>query len=129
MSDSPLGQHGVSPAATYRSYEQFTDPMLRAVAASPTRDADALRWLGYADQELKRLREELRLPPSPGYALGRPQYADWERVTHGRHCTCSACAREDWTNPGLACCGMHGNDCPALYQPLGRAGEWRRVDG
>lgn len=44
-------------------------------------------------------------------------------VTHGRHCTCSACAREDWTNADLAPCGMHGEDCPALYQPLAGAGE------
>jgi hypothetical protein len=65
-----------TPAKTYRSYEHFTDPMLRAVAASPSRDADALRWLGYADQELKRLREQLGLPTSPGYALGLPQYDD-----------------------------------------------------
>lgn len=26
---------------------------------------------------------------------------------HGRHCPCSACAREDWTNPGLAACDYH----------------------
>ena len=45
------------------------------------------------------------------------------RITHGRHCTCSACAREDWTNPDLAPCGMHGEDCLALYQPLGFAGD------
>lgn len=45
------------------------------------------------------------------------------RITHGRHCTCSACEREDWTNPDLACCGMHGKDCPALYRPLGAAGD------
>ena len=44
------------------------------------------------------------------------------RVTHGRHCTCSACAREDWTNPALAACGMHGASCPAEYAPLGPAG-------
>ena len=44
-----------------------------------------------------------------------------ERVTHGRHCTCSACAREDWTRI-KAPCGMHGSDCPAVYAPLGAAG-------
>ncbi len=45
-----------------------------------------------------------------------------ERVTHGRHCTCSACAREDWariTGP----CGMHGKDCPNVYAPLGLTGK------
>jgi hypothetical protein len=39
------------------------------------------------------------------------------RRTHGRHCPCSACAREDWTNPNLAPCGMHGPSCPAIYDP------------
>lgn len=48
------------------------------------------------------------------------------RITHGRHCTCSACARQDWSEPQLAPCGMHGEGCPALYQPLGPAGV--RVD-
>jgi hypothetical protein len=39
------------------------------------------------------------------------------RVTHGRHCRCTACAREDWTNPNLAPCGMHGPSCPPVYDP------------
>jgi hypothetical protein len=50
-------------------------------------------------------------------ALTKQEY----KITHGRHCTCSACAREDWariTGP----CGMHGKDCPATYAPLGPAG-------
>ncbi len=51
-----------------------------------------------------------------------------ERITHGRHCTCSACARADWTNPDLAPCGMHGSSCPRKYQPWGLAGEQRRFD-
>jgi hypothetical protein len=34
------------------------------------------------------------------------------KVTHGRHCVCSACKAQDWTEPQLASCGMHGNDCP-----------------
>lgn len=44
-----------------------------------------------------------------------------KHITHGRHCTCRACAQEDWpriTSP----CGMHGADCPAVYAPLGQAG-------
>lgn len=44
------------------------------------------------------------------------------RITHGRHCTCGACASEDWTNPKLAPCGMHGASCPREYQPRGKAG-------
>lgn len=44
-------------------------------------------------------------------------------VTHGRHCKCTACARQDWGEPGLACCGMHGPGCPPRYEPLGYAGQ------
>ena len=44
-------------------------------------------------------------------------------ITHGRHCFCSACAREDWTNPELAPCGMHGSSCPRVYAPFGRSGQ------
>ena len=42
------------------------------------------------------------------------------RLTHGRHCRCTPCANEDWTNPRLAHCGMHGPSCPALYDPYDR---------
>lgn len=54
-----------------------------------------------------------------------------ERITHGRHCTCSACAREDWTQTHLAPCGMHGPSCPRVYAPLGGAGTYvaRSEDG
>ena len=45
------------------------------------------------------------------------------RITHGRHCTCTPCRVEDWTNPALAPCGMHGKDCPREYQPWGAAGD------
>jgi hypothetical protein len=45
-----------------------------------------------------------------------------ERITHGRHCVCSACKQEDWTRI-KAPCGMHGSDCPAVYAPLGAAGD------
>lgn len=40
-----------------------------------------------------------------------------QRVTHGRHCPCSACRREDWSRI-TAPCGMHGEDCPAVYAPI-----------
>jgi hypothetical protein len=43
------------------------------------------------------------------------------RVTHGRHCPCSSCAREDWTNPQLGPCGMHGSACPPVYTPVSHA--------
>lgn len=45
-----------------------------------------------------------------------------QRVTHGRHCICSACKQEDWTRISGPC-GMHGKDCPAVYAPLGAAGD------
>lgn len=65
-----------------------------------------------------------------GQSGGWSQYTEREgpmndqakRITHGRHCTCGACASEDWTNPRLAPCGMHGSSCPREYQPLGRPG-------
>lgn len=36
--------------------------------------------------------------------------------THGRHCSCSACEREDWTKI-TGPCGMHGPGCPNVYDP------------
>jgi hypothetical protein len=39
------------------------------------------------------------------------------RVTHGRHCLCSACKQEDWTRI-TSPCGMHGEGCPAVYAPI-----------
>jgi hypothetical protein len=51
-------------------------------------------------------------------AIARTVLFTPERVTHGRHCPCSACAQEDWTNPKLAHCGMHGPSCPPVYAPI-----------
>ncbi len=47
-------------------------------------------------------------------------------ITHGRHCPCSACAREDWTKI-TAPCGMHGAACPSVYAPIRKAasGRWQ----
>jgi hypothetical protein len=39
-------------------------------------------------------------------------------LTHGRHCPCSSCRREDWTQPHLGPCGMHGTGCPPIYAPI-----------
>lgn len=61
----------------------------------------------YLQQELRRLHAAIENKP---------------KVTHGRHCSCSACAAEDWTRPELACCGMHGPTCPAVYAPLNSFG-------
>lgn len=65
------------PAKTCWTFSDLTDPMLVAVAASGAdMDPDALRWLGYADQELTRLREAAGLDVRPAYAGGRPQYGE-----------------------------------------------------
>lgn len=63
-----------------------------------------------------------RVPSAPGDipAIGG---ARAERISHGRHCICSACAAQDWAEPGLAHCGMHGESCPPVYAPLGAAGD------
>jgi len=45
------------------------------------------------------------------------------QITHGRHCACSACAAQDWSEPQLAPCGMHGSSCPPRYDPWGVAGD------
>lgn len=50
------------------------DPMLHA-AAEGIASHDHLRWLSYADDELRRLRERLGLPTPTGYAQGLPNYA------------------------------------------------------
>lgn len=47
------------------------------------------------------------------------------RVPHGRHCPCSACFRQDWADPALAPCGLHGAACLPVHQP----GERRWPDG
>ena len=53
-----------------------------------------------------------------------PDEPKGQKITHGRHCICTPCAVEDWTNPALAPCGMHGKDCPQEYAPLGPAGSF-----
>lgn len=76
--------------------------------------AGLCRHMGYESAEaIVQLREE-----------GRLSFAAHEEpaLTHGRHCACSACAQEDWTNPKLAACGMHGPSCPAVYAPLNEHG-------
>ena len=55
--------------------------------------------------------------------VNEPEPVPTQRITHGRHCTCTPCRVEDWTNPALAPCGMHGRDCPREYAPLGGAGQ------
>lgn len=76
------------------------DVRLREVASA---------WFEFRQSDLDALLHEYRAD-------------DTEYVTHGRHCTCGACAREDWTRI-TAPCGMHGSDCPAVYAPFGGSGE------
>lgn len=59
-------------------------------------------------------------------------HATGSRVTHGRHCSCTPCRAQDWSDPGLAPCGMHPDGCPpdpnatrdraavAIIEPLDR---------
>lgn len=54
--------------------------------------------------------------------------AELARIQHGRHCPCSACQREDWTNPNLAPCGMHGASCPEPARSMQGAGAGIRYD-
>lgn len=69
-------------------------------------------------QQAEAALEEYRNGPA------RVEGSRAERITHGRHCICSACAREDWTRPELAACGMHGPSCPPVYAPLGAPGSY-----
>jgi hypothetical protein len=61
-------------------------------------------------------------------AIRSPEPDEGGRITHGRHCTCSACARQDWSEPQLAACGMHGPSCRPVYAPLGPAGSRAEPD-
>lgn len=41
-------------------------------------------------------------------------------MTHGRHCTCTPCALEEWANVPVPC-GEHPNGCPPempVWRPL-----------
>lgn len=72
--------------------------------------------------------------PGTGRRIESCLASDWrpvdeERITHGRHCICSACAAQDWAEPGLAPCGMHGPSCPPMYTPRGAAGDVVRGPG
>lgn len=94
---------------------------LAAEAGSKRARTSQLHRIVTLDVAIEAVRE--------GAACGvAAERARWEakqrpRITHGRHCTCTPCARDDWTNPALAPCGMHGKDCPQEYAPLGAAGD------
>lgn len=74
------------------------------------------------DELAKRLVAERDAHLQAEQALGG-ELATLQSITHGRHCACSSCAAEDWTDPRLAPCGMHGRGCPARYEALGNAGD------
>lgn len=63
--------------------------------------------------EAERARLGIRPDPRPNLGL--------ERQTHGRHCLCTPCCLQDWSEPELAPCGMHGSACPPVYDPYERA--------
>jgi hypothetical protein len=94
-SEGAGGEYAVptETARTYRGYQDFTDPALRAAAAGEVKpDSDSMRWMGYADQELTRLRQSLGLDGQPGYASGRPQYDAVASRAASAHPDPSACA-------------------------------------
>lgn len=102
-------------------------------------DAAVLRAIGEADRAAtsmvpfgpmndRWLRGFAKALASEGLTVGRASASQLhvyglERITHGRHCTCGSCAKEDWTRREIAWCGMHGEGCPALYDPRGSAGQ------
>lgn len=49
--------------------------------------------------------------------LSRSIQPTYFRLTHGRHCKCFSCFQQDWSEPQLAPCGMHGASCPGVYDP------------
>jgi hypothetical protein len=63
-----------------------------------------------SNSERERARQRIR-------PILRPNFKH-ERVTHGRHCPCSACCAQDWSEPQLAPCGMHGVSCAPVYDPM-----------
>jgi hypothetical protein len=95
------------------------DPMSTFAIEAAIRAADKARGL-------HEEREELHQAPDGTMLYRRRLASGWtpeaERITHGRHCVCSACAAQDWAEPGLAPCGMHGPSCPPVYAPLGAPG-------
>jgi hypothetical protein len=91
----------------------------RWVAADALDATHALaRRVAALSEEVEELRAGVGVSDSPDGDLGS---APAERVTHGRHCPCSACAREDWSRI-TAPCGMHGADCPREYAPTAAEG-------
>jgi hypothetical protein len=81
--------------------------------------ADALRALHRHGLSYEIQPEGVRAALAAAAAVNRnPALDDFMVVTHGRHCPCSACGRQDWAEPGLAPCGMHGPSCPPVYAPV-----------
>ncbi len=81
------------------------------------------KWVGRADV----LRQT---PAAVKFISAEPLLGPLtENMTHGRHCRCSACARQDWADPQLAPCGMHGRSCPPVYAPYGTLGRSPFGDG
>lgn len=90
-----------------RAAAQAITKYVRHVSECPqVYDNDSGDCACHAGAHIKELRRALHAAD----AATRPH------VTHGRHCTCSACAREDWPS-GRFVCGMHGKSCPHEYQP------------
>jgi hypothetical protein len=95
-----------------------TQIMIPAAAARASELEELRHWLKWA---LDTLDAEAFGHYIDHKASARAALAAAPALTHGRHCRCSACARQDWTDPSLAHCGMHGPSCPAVYDPEAEA--------
>lgn len=131
---------GPSSAAATDPISMHANGGLQGLALLPTGGAGPVERRVATPEEIAAARAREAKPASPIAPRPRPlpvtaQEEPVEAVTppaepetepaltHGRHCPCSACAREDWTNPALADCGMHGPSCPRVYAPFARQPE------
>ena len=107
------------------SVDPFPSELVEAAAKALAMDESSLVFTdGYGGFDFDHGGAASTVLSVVGPLIQQARDADGQRlITHGRHCTCTPCAREDWTNPALAPCGMHGRGCPQEYAPLGAAGD------
>lgn len=112
-----------APIPTLFGEIELDEKVLRALAAA---DEASTSMHAFGPMNDKWLRGFAAALLDEGLTIGRASIGvlhahGKDRVTHGRHCSCGACAREEWSSIGSPC-GMHGESCPAVYDPLGSAG-------
>jgi protein gp37 len=125
------------PQHIFQILTKRPDRMVAELRGLPLREFWPHVWLGTSIENRRFVdrADWLRLvDPAVRFISAEPLLGPLvERITHGRHCGCSACARQDWSEPQLAPCGMHGPSCPPVYSPrrsLNLAGiDWLIVGG